>query len=121
MAQTLLDIHLILRWLVLALIFLGVAFQLLGFRTRSNPRQKLLAILFVSALDLQLLLGVGIILAGSSASESGRHLLLMGTAVAVAHILRIREKRAVGDAAFRLGTLLYVLPMVLIIVGLRLG
>jgi len=114
--ETLLTVHAWIRWPVLILGALGVIEVVLG--GLRGRRLAWLPVVFVSLLDLQLLLGAGLwILDGDARVDALRHALVMLVAVAGAHYFRIRAKRLPGAArGFEMAGFLF--PLLLIALGI---
>ena len=116
MIDTLFTVHAWIRWPVLVLGGLGLIEVLLG--GIRGRRLVWLPVLFVSLLDIQLLLGASLwILDAVARSEALRHALVMLVAVAGAHYFRIRARRLPGAArGFELAG--YLFPLLLITLGI---
>ena len=98
----------------------GLLTQLIGLSRKENPANRVLAPLCLGLLDLQLVLGILLAVLGrEEAVFPLSHVLAMGTAVLIAHILRVRAKRAAPPDHYRLETLVYAMPLVMVVVGLR--
>jgi hypothetical protein len=114
--DTILVVHAWIRWPVLVLGAFGVVEVILG--GVRGRRLVWLPVVFVSLLDIQLLLGAGLwILDAVARTDAVRHALVMLVAVAGAHYFRIRAKRLVTAArGFELAG--YLFPLLLITLGI---
>lgn len=115
-----LTLHSIVRFLVLAIALAGIVVSLLNLAQRSalaRPGQ-ILASAFVGMYDLQVLLGLLIILLGGL--SNALHPVVMFVGVLVAHGIQSMSKRS-GENASPLARLaLFVVPLLIILVGLAL-
>ena len=122
MFDILLQFHGFLRWVVLALGVAGLAAVLVE-RARAREESSLARVAgtaFTASLDLQLALGVLLLILGSGFAGVLWHVVVMLAAVVLVHVFRIRARRASGDGRVVAGVLSYVAPLVLILVGIRL-
>ena len=118
----LVTLHGFIRWLILlaALIGLGDAFYALyGGKREGGALGRPLPPIFLGLLDLQLLLGIVLMIAVPGARQ---HFMVHGgvmiVAVALAHVLRVRLKKAPEGKTARAQAILYLLPLIVILVGL---
>ena len=109
--------HSLVRWVIL---LAGVSGVILVWRQGGSSRPgATLTTIFVALLDLQFLLGVTLLILDSeSRSGAGPHVGVMVTAVALAHVLRVRSKKAGENRTLMLATLL--VPLILVGIGLLL-
>jgi len=115
--ELLLQGHGLIRWVVLLAGALGV---LAVWRQSGSARSGgILTSIFLALLDLQLLLGV-LLLVLDSESRGGAwpHVGVMAGAIILAHVLRVRSKKSDGARPLLLATLLA--PLILVGVGLLL-
>jgi len=107
-------VHGIVRWLILGvgLFGLGAAVTGGGAERRALP----VSAIFVGLLDLQLLLGACLwIFFREARAGAGPHALVMLGAIALAHVLRARVRRAPPETRRRLLILGFGLPLLVIV------
>jgi FtsH-binding integral membrane protein len=109
--------HGLIRWVVLLAGVLGV----LTVWRQTGPSRPggILTSVFLALLDLQLVLGVLlVVLDAESRAGAWPHVGVMATAIVLAHVLRVRSKKADGARSLMIATLLA--PLILVGVGLLL-
>lgn len=130
------DIHFYLRWIILALAVIVVLKYLMGWLGKKSftALDNRLSLFFVSAMDIQLLLGLVLYFflspITSNVFQSGgnvmkdpdirfyaiEHPLTMLLAVVFAHVGRVMVKRAgTNELKFKRGTILFTLSLVLML------
>ena len=113
-----LAIHSVVRFLILLAAVIGIVkvFVSLLQKAKTDRLDQTVASAFVGLYDLQALLGVLIILLGGLAQAI--HPIVMIVGLVLAHGLQSMVKRADGSTAavYRLG--LYIIPLLIILVGL---
>lgn len=122
---SLVSIHNLLRWVVLAaaLVALVVA-ALAWFGSATTERQGRLAMMvFVIAIDVQVVLGIVIYLIGNAWQNATaqiriEHPVMMLLALAVSHLAAARARRSSGLAAARLRTISIAVSLLLILLGI---
>jgi heme A synthase len=89
------QIHSVVRFLVLAAGLVAVVFYAVGLAQKrpATKAVRILGAIFVGLLDLQILLGVAVVLAGRWYPALIGHLVMMLLAAAVAHVLLARNRR----------------------------
>ncbi len=115
-------LHSLWRWVVLALAIIALLKFALGWLQKKNPdtldRRLLLA--FTASLDLQVLLGiiliVNLFLTGASNRTALEHTIVMLVAAVVAHTSAIWRKRA-DNLFLRNNAAIVLVTLLLIIVG----
>lgn len=108
-------IHGLVRWLILAAGLFGLGLALAGGRER---RALTLSAIFVGLLDLQLLLGaVLFIFFREARTGATAHALVMFGAIALAHVLRVRIRKAPAENRRTPLILGFLLPLVVIVPG----
>lgn len=116
--ETLETIHGLVRWLILAAGLLGLGLALAGGRERRARRALTLSAIFVGLLDLQLLLGaVLFIFFREARTGATAHALVMFGAIALAHVLRVRVRKAPAENRRTPLILGFLLPLVVIVPG----
>jgi hypothetical protein len=123
MLDVLLQVHDFLRWPILLLGLAGLVWALGPRRRRSAPARldRGLAGAFVGLLDLQVLLGLVLLAAawGEGGGLLAHGAVMLGAAI-LAHLFSRRVRRAEGAAPGRDVTFLFLLPMVLLTLGVTL-
>ncbi len=111
-------LHSLVRFVILLVAVVGVVKVLIALVQKSKPDQmdQTLASAFTGLYDLQVLLGLLLILLGGLTQAI--HPIVMFVGVVLAHGLQMMTKRAEGTRAtmYRLG--LYVISLLVILVGL---
>lgn len=104
------------RWLVLTLGLLGLAVSFMQMTSPSRkPLVDRLSLIFVAALDIQLLLGITLaVVIGTWASEVVLHGVIMAFAVILAHVLRGMAKKMPSG---RLLIYRFLAPVAIILAG----
>jgi hypothetical protein len=124
--EMLVQFHGLLRWLVLLAGVIALALALGGWIGSGPPERTIrtATLIYAGVLDLQVLLGIIIYVAGNYAQFGDRqikreHPVLMIAALIVLHLLAARARRAVNpvDAA-RLRTIGGAVSLALILVGI---
>jgi hypothetical protein len=115
--ELLLEGHSLIRWVVLVVGVLGV-----GMVWRQGGQSRpggILTRVFVVLLDLQFVLGVGLlVLDAESRGGAWPHVGVMAGAIVLAHVLRVRSRKAEGARSLMIATLLA--PLILVGIGLLL-
>lgn len=118
----LLEIHGFVRWLVLLAGVAGLLHAMVAFSrfAAGTPRpHRILAGAFTGLMDLQLLLGIVLLIGLPAARSAGlTHALLMLAAVALAHILSVRSRRVPAPRRVAWAAAVFVGPLALILAGL---
>lgn len=113
-----LELHSIVRFLVLLLAIVGILLALVGLAQKKTPAKmdQTAGSIFLGLYDLQMLLGILIILLGGL--KDALHPVVMFIGLVVAHGLQRITRRAEGTNihVMRLG--LYVVPLAIILLGL---
>lgn len=113
-----LELHSIVRFLVLLLAIIGILLALVGLAQKKTPAKmdQTAGSIFLGLYDLQMLLGILIILLGGL--KDALHPVVMFIGLVVAHGLQRITRRAEGTNihVMRLG--LYVVPLAIILLGL---
>lgn len=113
-----LELHSIVRFLVLLLAIVGILLALVGLAQKKTPAKmdQTAGSIFLGLYDLQMLLGILIILLGGL--KDALHPVVMFIGLVVAHGLQRMTRRAEGTNihVMRLG--LYVVPLAIILLGL---
>jgi hypothetical protein len=118
----LVTLHGFIRWLILLAAFIGLGdafYALYGGKAQGGTLGRTLPPIYLGLLDLQLLLGLVLLFAVPEAL--GRYLvhgIIMVVAVALAHVFRVRLKKAPEGGTARAMVLLYLVPLIVILVGL---
>ncbi len=117
-----LEIHGFIRWLVLLAGVAGLVNVLLSFPRFSAgvPRpHRILAGVFTGLMDLQLLLGVVVLIGIPPARSAGlTHAIIMVAAVALGHVLSVRSRRVPPSQRIVWSAALFIGPLALIMAGL---
>lgn len=113
-----LTLHSLIRFVVLLTAVIGIVKTVIALVQKSAPAKidQTLASIFLGLYDLQLLLGLLIILLGGLINAL--HPIVMFIGLAAAHVLQGMTKRAKGSAVERNRLLFYVVPLVIILAGL---
>lgn len=113
-----LELHSIVRFLVLLLAIVGILLALVGLAQKKTPAKmdQTAGSIFLGLYDLQMLLGILIILLGGL--KDALHPVVMFIGLVVAHGLQRMTRRAEGTNihVMRLG--LYIVPLAIILLGL---
>lgn len=121
MLQTIVGLHSFWRWVVLLVVLVAIVRGLMGWLRggRWEARDRQLALLATTALDIQLLLGL-VLWIGQSRWNDGVffriiHPLVMISAIVIAHVASLQAKKATSDTAkFRALAVGLIVAMVLI-------
>lgn len=119
----LLTLHGVIRWPILVVALVGLALSLWERGWEGGPPRwrSALAPLYLGLLDLQLVLGLALgLLDRERFGEVAFHAVVMGGAVVIAHVLRVRAKRLAEERRARAEALLFGISLVFILVGLSL-
>src|SRR5512135_351653 len=113
-----LEIHSIIRFLVLLLAIVGIVLGLIGLAQKKAPAKTDLTVgsIFLGLYDLQMLLGLLVILLGGL--TNALHPVVMFVGLVVAHVLQSMARRAEGANVQMMRLALYVVPLAIILVGL---
>jgi len=118
----LITLHGFVRGLILlaALIGLGGGFYAFyGGRPRGGTLGRVVPPIFLGFLDVQLLLGLVLLFTVPGALRRYLvHGIIMAVAVVLAHVFRVRLKKATEEGAARALLLLFAVPLIVILVGL---
>jgi hypothetical protein len=111
-------IHSLVRFLILLAAFIGIVKALVSLiqKTQSDKLDQTIASAFLGLYDLQALLGVLIILLGGLSQAI--HPIVMIIGILLAHGLQTMVKRAEGSSAAMYRLALYIVPLLVILVGL---
>jgi hypothetical protein len=113
-----LELHSIVRFLVLLLAIVGIVLALVGLAQKKTPAKmdQTAGSIFLGLYDLQMLLGILVILLGGL--TNALHPVVMFIGLVVAHGLQRMTQRTEGANmhVMRLG--LYVIPLAIILLGL---
>ncbi len=111
-------LHSLLRFLILIVAIVGILKALIAIVQRSaqDKIDQTLASAFLGIYDLQVLIGVLIILLGGL--KQAIHPIVMIVGVFLAHGIQSMTKRAEGSNARLYRLALFVLPLIAILVGL---
>jgi hypothetical protein len=122
---SLVSIHGLLRWIVLAAAVVALVVAALAwFGSATTDRQgRLATLIFVVAIDVQVVLGILIYLIGNAWQNATtqikiEHPVMMLLALAVSHLAAARARRSSGFAAARLRTISIAVSLLLILVGI---
>lgn len=105
MLQTIVGLHSFWRWVVLLVLLVGIVRGLTGWLRGATwePRDRQVALLVTTALDIQLLLGVvlwlGMLRESRSVFFGIVHPVVMIVAIAIAHVASLQAKKAASDTA----------------------
>jgi membrane-associated protease RseP (regulator of RpoE activity) len=111
-------IHSLVRFVILAIALVGIVKAVLSLAQKSalDKLDQTLAAAFLGLYDLQVLVGLLIILLGGLTNVI--HPIVMFVGVALAHGLQAMSKRAAGANASLYRLAFYVAPLLVILVGL---
>jgi hypothetical protein len=122
---SLVSIHSLLRWVVLAAAVVALVVAALAwFGSATTDRQgRLATLVFVIAIDVQVVLGIVIYLAGNAWQNATtqikiEHPVMMLLALAVSHLAAARARRSSGHSAARLRTISIAVSLLLILLGI---
>ena len=121
MAEAVLTAHSHTRYVVLAAAVLAALAAIIGSARREGPRglERVLAIAFVSLLDLQVLLGIVLLTLRPFYGALIGHIVLMLAAVASAHIGSVSaRKRGPTGAASRVRLRSILITLVFLVAGI---
>ena len=142
MYTSLLQVHNILRWVVLLAALITLAKYFMGWFSQQNWRRSdnILGIVFTSLMDLQLLVGLLLYFVYSPITEAAfqdfgaamqnsdlrfyavEHSFIMLIAVVLVHIGRVRTKKVeTSKAKFRNGLIFFGLAYLVIMLGIPWG
>ncbi len=142
MYTSLLQVHNILRWVILLAALITLAKYFMGWFSQQNWRRSdnVFGIVFTSLIDLQLLVGFLLYFVYSPITEAAfqdfgaamqnsdlrfyavEHSLIMLIAVALVHIGRVRTKKVeTSKAKFRNGLIFFGLAYLVIMLGIPWG
>ena len=112
--------HSSVRYLVLVLAIVAIAFAIHGYLTRraSGKGDRVSMSVFTGLIDLQILLGVGLIVMGIFYGALMGHLMMMVLAAVAAHGAAVMARRAEGRRAHTIRLVGVVLALVLIVGGI---
>lgn len=118
--ETLLTVHGLLRWPTLLVLAMGLARALVALR-RPAPEKlagmdRVLASSLVGILDLQVVLGLILVIANNAWSAFQLHLGLMASALLAAHLLLVAVKKRPSRGLY---LALFTVPTLLVLWGLR--
>lgn len=121
MAEALFAAHSGVRYLVLGAAFLAAVAALVGARRGGAPGglERLLAIAFVSLIDIQVLLGIVLLTQRPFYGGLIGHIVLMVAALVAAHVgsVLVRRRAATGGAS-RLRFRAILITLVLVVAGI---
>ncbi len=111
-------LHSLVRFVILLVAVVGIVKVLITLVQKSQPDQidQTLASAFTGLYDLQVLLGLLLILLGGLTQAV--HPIVMFIGVVLAHGLQNMTKRAEGSNAAMYRLALFVIPLIVILVGL---
>jgi hypothetical protein len=111
-------LHSLVRFLILIAAVAGIVKALASLAQRSAPDKldQTVASVFLGLYDVQVLLGILIILLGGLSQAV--HPIVMFIGVLLAHGLQTMVKRAEGSGAAMYRLAFYILPLAVILVGL---
>jgi hypothetical protein len=111
-------LHSLVRFVILLVAVVGVIKVLIVLVQKSKPDQidQMLASVFTGLYDLQVLLGLLLILLGGLTQAI--HPIVMFVGVLLAHGLQVMTKRAEGVSATMYRLALFVIPLLVILAGL---
>ncbi len=111
-------LHSLVRFIVLLIAVVGIIKVLVSLVQKTEPSRSDRAIgsAFLGAYDLQVLLGLLIIFLGGL--TNALHPIVMFIGVVVAHGLQTMARRAQGANVHLVRLIFYVVPLVIILVGL---
>lgn len=113
-----LELHSIVRFLVLLLAIVGIVLALVGLAQKKTPAKmdQTAGSIFLGLYDLQMLLGILVILLGGL--TNALHPVVMFIGLVVAHGLQRMTQRAKGTNIHMMRLGLYVVPLAIILLGL---
>jgi hypothetical protein len=116
--DVILEIHSLVRFLILLAAAVGIVKALVSLaqKTKSDNIDMTVASAFLGLYDLQVLLGILIILLGGL--ENAIHPIVMIVGLGLAHGLQSMVKRADGSTAAVYRLALYFVPLLIVLVGL---
>ncbi len=111
-------LHRLIRFLILLLAIVGIVKTLitLAQKNQAVPLDRTLASVFLGAYDLQVLMGLLIIFLGGL--NNALHPVIMFIGVVSAHGLQAMTRGAQGANAHLARLVFYVVPLVIILIGL---
>ena len=111
-------LHSLVRFVILLVAVVGVIKVLIALVQKTKPDQidQMLASAFTGLYDLEVLLGLLLILLGGLTQAI--HPIVMFIGVLLAHGLQVMTKRAEGTRATMYRLALFIVPLVVILVGL---
>ena len=111
-------IHSLVRFAILIVAVVGIVMTLIALlqRKAAAPVDQTLASTFLGLYDLQVLLGLLIILLGGLTNAI--HPVVMFVGLVIAHGLQTMVKRAPASNVHALRLTLYVVPLAIILIGL---
>ncbi len=111
-------IHSLVRFLLLIIALVGIVFTLVAIFQQRAPvkMDQTLGSVFVGMYDLQMLLGLLIILLGGLTQAI--HPVVMFIGLVVAHGLQTMTRRAERSQVWPMRLALYIAPLVIILIGL---
>jgi hypothetical protein len=117
--------HNIIRWVVVLVALLALARAYMGWlgRREWTPADRRAGVLFGSAMDVQLLLGIILIFLNGGFGAMGvflmEHILPMVVAVVLVHVGSILARRAEGDTSrHRMAAIFYTLALLVVLVAI---
>lgn len=116
-------LHTLLRWPILVVGLAGALHAATSWAQSVDGGRlgRIISVAFIALLDLQVVLGVALLVLAPSTRQTGAtHALVMLLAVVAAHLLRIRARRAAPPLARRLSAAVFLLPLALILLALTL-
>lgn len=113
-----LELHSIVRFLVLLIAIVGIVLALVDLAQKKTPAKMVQTAgsIFVGLYDLQMLLGILVILLGGL--KDPLHPVVMFIGLVVAHGLQRMTRRAEGTNLHMMRLGLYVVPLAIILLGL---
>ncbi len=113
-----LEIHSIVRFAVLLLAIVGIVLSVIALIQRRAPARtdQTVGSIFLGLYDLQMLLGLLIILLGGL--TNALHPVVMFVGLVVAHGVQSMSRGAEGANLHTMRLVLYVVPLAIILVGL---
>ncbi|MBI4787964.1 MAG: hypothetical protein HY782_13080 [Chloroflexi bacterium] len=111
-------IHSLMRFAILPVAVVGIIMTLIALVQRKSPASldQTVSSIFLGLYDLQVLLGLLIILLGGLTNAI--HPVVMFAGAIVAHGLQAMSKRAIGANIHTLRLLMYLATLAIIVVGL---
>ncbi|MGE5262209.1 MAG: hypothetical protein ACM3S0_02410 [Acidobacteriota bacterium] len=113
-----LELHSIVRFLVLLLAIVGIVFAIVGLAQKKTPARldQTAGSIFLGLYDLQMLLGILVILLGGL--TNALHPIVMFIGLVIAHGLQRMTQRAEGTNLHMMRLGLYIVPLAIILLGL---